>query len=336
MKAEKPFPVEAYSTSDSSDAGGDNAADAALVELGLRLKSLDYRFTTVTPLTHSRVNARPANQWAQGLEGVFGWSRPFEPMAVPDDIFSLMQQARILIPHDRGWRSSVRASTLGEVLFFHSAYPTSDANAVFFGPDTYRFVDAIERELERRTLPVLRAVDIGCGAGPGAITLARRYPRAEVFAGDINDAALRLAAVNAAVNAAFAGAANLRPVNSNLLDDVEGGFDLIVANPPYLVDPEQRTYRHGGGSLGMDLSFHIIDAAIGRLHSGGTLILYTGAPIVDGRDAFKEEAEDKLRRAGLECRYREMDPDVFGEELLSNAYSATDRIAAVVLTARMK
>ena len=42
----------------------------------------------------------------------------------------------------------------------------------------------------------------------------------------------------------------------------------------------------------------------------------------------------RLQAAGLDCGYREIDPDVFGEELLEPAYAAADRIAAVLVTAR--
>jgi hypothetical protein len=207
--------------------GKDIFHDTALVELGHALKDVGYRFTTVTPLTHSRVNARPGNEWANGIEGVFGWSRPFRPASIPPEIFGLMQRAHIIAPYENGWRCTLRASTLNGGLFFHSAYPTSEADAVFFGPDTYRFIDAIEHHLEQRAFPVQRAVDIGCGAGPGAIAVACRYPTAEVFAVDINDAALRLAGANAAL----AGADRVSPVHSNLLSNIEGTFDLIVATP---------------------------------------------------------------------------------------------------------
>lgn len=306
--------------------------DRALVELGRVLKDAGYQFTTVTPLTHMRVNARPANKWADGLAGVFGWSRPFFPEIISAKILDLMQKAAIIEPHERGWRCTLRASTLNGKLFFHSAYPTSEADAVFFGPDTYRFAEAIECHLERHASPIQRAVDIGCGAGPGAITLAHRHPNADVLAVDINDVALRLTRVNAVL----AGADRVSPVHSNLLSNIEGTFDLIVANPPYLVDPAQRAYRHGDGPLGAGLSLQIVDAAITRLRPGGTLLLYTGSAIVNGVDAFKAAAEEKLGRAGLACQYREIDPDVFGEELLSDAYSAADRIAAVLLFAQAK
>jgi hypothetical protein len=47
-------------------------------------------------------------------------------------------------------------------------------------------------------------------------------------------------------------------------------------------------------------------------------------------------AEEKLCCASLEYQYREIDPDMFGEELLSKAYSRTDRIAAVLLIGQAK
>jgi methylase of polypeptide subunit release factors len=239
-----------------------------------------------------------------------------------------MRLAGVVIHHGEGWRSLVRLSSLDGHLFVHSAYPTLDADAVFFGPDTYRFANAIRSHFSFGWRTVERAVDIGCGAGPGAVLCALARPAARVLAVDINDAALRFTRINAAL----AGAANVEPCHSNLLTDVQGVFDLMVANPPYLVDPAERAYRHGGGPLGAGLSLAIVDTALERLVHGGTLLLYTGAAIVDGLDAFRAAVEARLRHQDVTWSYREMDPDVFGEELLSGAYAHADRIAAVVLT----
>ena len=64
------------------------------------------------------------------------------------------------------------------------------------------------------------------------------------------------------------------------------------------------------------------------------MLLYTGVVIVNGHDAFFAEVTAKLNIAGLTYEYSEIDPDIFGEELNSEAYRMADRIAAVVLTAR--
>jgi precorrin-6B methylase 2 len=306
------------------------APEEALLRLARAVRDTGYRFTAVTPATHERVNRRTGNERARDLAGVFGWSRPFDPAILPPGLFELMQRAEVLAEDARGWRSAVRLSTLDGALFLHSAYPTSGAGAVFFGPDTYRFAAAVQAELRACRAPVRRAVDVGCGAGPGGILVARARPEAEVLMFDINDEALRLARVNAAL----AGAANAVPRRSDLLSAVEGAFDLVIANPPYLLDPARRAYRHGGGRLGEGLSVAILDAALGRLAPGGTLVLYTGAAVVKGRDPFRSAAEERLAAApDVGWTYREMDPDVFGEELDTGAYAEADRIAAVVLTA---
>ena len=306
----------------------DAASDSALIKLGELLKSHLYRFTTVTPATHERVNSRPGSAWANNLEGIFGWNRPFHASAIPVDILELMHAANVVVTDAEGWHSLLRASTLGETLFFHSPYPTKEEDAVFFGPDTYRFVAALEAHLDERRTPVRRAVDIGCGAGPGAISIALRYPQAEVLAVDINNKALRATRINASL----ASAHNVSTQYSNLLNDTAGTFDLIVANPPYMVDPIGRAYRHGGGLLGAGLSLAIVDAAVHRLRPGGSLVLYTGVAIVEGVDPFRLVIEEKLFDQKFRWAYKEIDPDVFGEELSSAAYSAVDRIAAVVLT----
>ncbi len=310
-----------------------DASKSALHKLGNALKQRAYSFTTVTPLTHRRVNARASAAWAHDLPGIFGWSRPFKD-AVPDAaLLCMMREAGIVEGDGAGegqsLRASLRAASLGGQLYFHSAYPTSASDAVFFGPDTYRFIRAMRASMLALDRPVRRAVDIGCGAGPGAVTIALAYPGAEVFGVDINPAALVLTEVNARI----AGAANLAAVNSNLLNNVDGQFDLIVSNPPYLLDREQRAYRHGGGDLGAGLSLAVVDEAIARLAPGGTLMLYTGVAIVASADPFRMAVEPRLRAAGFHWSYEEIDPDVFGEELENPAYAYSDRIAAVWLWA---
>ncbi|MGV3742735.1 MAG: methyltransferase [Burkholderiaceae bacterium] len=303
---------------------------AALKELGQALKRSGYRFTTVSPATHARVNGRAGNEWAKDLAGVFGWSRPFNLSMLPNEVLALMRTADVMVPHGDGgdaFRSRLRASSLDEELFFHSAYPTTEADSVFFGPDTYRFANAIEQFISLHGINARRVIDIGCGAGPGAIVAAKRLPAAEILATDVNPAALRLAALNAEL----AGTSNVLACFSNLLKDVPGNFDLILSNPPYLVDPGKRAYRHGGGELGAEFSLNILKASLERLNPGGTLLLYTGVAMVDGVDPFRKEVADILRGETVKWTYHEMDPDIFGEELECAAYAQADRIAAVVL-----
>jgi hypothetical protein len=65
--------------------------DKALVTLGKELQARNYRFTTITPATHHRVNRRPASS-ASALERVFGWSQPFKPNELPEEMLALLEQ----------------------------------------------------------------------------------------------------------------------------------------------------------------------------------------------------------------------------------------------------
>jgi len=305
------------------------SSDRALVALGGHLREMGYRFTTVTPETHRRVNDRPENAIARRIEDVFGWSRPFHTNVLPPPIVDLMFEADIIVPCEEGFRSLLRLSSLDDLLLFHSAYPTTAPDSVFFGPDTYRFAIALETHLREPIGPVERAMDIGCGTGAGGFIAARKFPMATIILGDINAKALKFARVNAALNAI----SNVRLAMSDILSGVDGSFDLVCANPPYLVDPAKRAYRDGGGSLGATLSLAIIEAAMERLTPGGTLLLYTGAAIVEGRDALRAEAAGRMQQSNFSWSYSEMDPDVFGEELDNSAYAHADRIAAAVFAA---
>ena len=297
-----------------------------LVELARLVQQTGYHFVTPTPATHARVNARADARVARSVRDVFGWSRPFEDGIVPDRIMRAMQAAGVLEPCGNLWRSGVRLSSLDGLLFLHSAFPTTQPDSVFFGPDTYRFAQALAEATPRS---VRRAVDIGCGSGAGAVLLATAQPNAEILGVDINPTALRFTRASAAL-----AGVPVKAAISDVLGGVAGQFDLIVANPPYLVDAAERAYRHGGGPCGAALSLSIVDAALERLEPGGSLILYTGAVVVNGIDTFYEAVALRLQESASNWRYRELDPDVFGEELDLGPYARADRISAICLTMR--
>ena len=309
---------------------GDLKSETGLLALMSFLKEREYEFVTPTPATHFRNNRREGNESARSLKDAFGWSRPFERSLLPKPLFGLLLDSAVVCECASGWKSLVRASTLHGDLFFHSAFPTVSPDAVFFGPDTYRFARAIKQNLASEPRQLSRALDLGCGSGAGGVIVARNASCRALVLSDINDAALQMSRLNAA----GAGVSGVACVHSDLFANVEGEFDMIVANPPYLNDPLQRAYRHGGGELGSALSLRIAQAAKTRLSPGGTLLLYTGSPIVGGVDRLLQAIEEDFATTDLQWSYEEVDPDVFGEELETAAYSTVDRIAAVVLTAR--
>ncbi|GGC95435.1 16S RNA G1207 methylase RsmC [Tersicoccus solisilvae] len=99
-----------------------------------------------------------------------------------------------------------------------------------------------------------RFLDLGCGWGPVALTLALRSPEAEVVAVDVNQRALELVRRNAAA----LGLAGLRAAEPGDVDPAQG-FDLIWSNPPIRVGKE---VLHG-----------LLTTWLPRLNPGGTALL---------------------------------------------------------------
>lgn len=290
------------------------------------LSALQYRFITVTPETHALVNARPGNERARSLRDVFGWNRSFSPDVLPAGLFDVMRAAdACLIEADGSWRATLRVASLGHRLFLHSAFPTLEPDAVFFGPDSYRFARAVQS----LALTATRAVDVGCGSGVGGIVLSHCAGlAAPVVLADINERALELARINAEV----AGIA-AEVVKSDVLREVDGAVDLVIANPPYLADDARRSYRDGGGASGAALSARMVKEALVRLDrdGGGSLLMYTGVAVRADGDPFWRLIQDDLEQSGARFEYEELDPDIFASELERPVYAEAERIAAVLL-----
>jgi release factor glutamine methyltransferase len=155
-----------------------------------------------------------------------------------------------------------------------------DKRAMVPRPETEQLVELVEARIENRES---RIVDVGTGSGVIAISLAAKFPEAKILAVDISDDALVLAQENAAM-------LNLKDrvqfLKSRLLENVEGAFDLIVANLPYISTQDRRTLSREvlhdpevalfAGKRGDELVRELIDKAPARLHPGGLLALEIG------------------------------------------------------------
>lgn len=283
------------------------------------LKRRGYRFVTPNPATHAIVISRPLHSRAD-LRDIFGWNRPFEPHELDPDLSELAALAGIVGRQDGRRVMRVRVASLEDQLFFHSAFPTSDPASVFFGPDTYRFSRYVLHHLAEAPSPNWIA-EMGAGSGAVGIVsaLLTNAPRLSLI--DINGEALRLAKTNAAT----------ARIEAELIlgDRLPKGPDLIIANPPYLVDPAQRTYRHGGSLLGTEIAIDWVRQVIDGGGPKRRMLLYTGAPIVAGRNPLIETISELCASVRARLSWEEIDPDVFGEELRGQAYGEVERIAAI-------
>lgn len=302
------------------------AAQAALTALLAHLQAAHYVFTSVTPATHRRVLRRPAPETAD-LRDAFGWNRPFDPGLLPDELAKALLDAHVLLVHEGLVRSRVRVSMVDGGLYLHSAFPTREHDAVFLGPDTYRFVRLLRQRLTGERLG--HVADLGAGSGVGGLSLCRFAAIGDLALVDVNPRALELARANAAFAAAPA-----REVLSGDLREVGRAFDLVVANPPF-IGGSGKTYSDGGGGQGAEIPVAWIEMALDCLAPGGRLLMYTGTPVRADGDPIMVAAREaaSLRRARLS--YDEIDPDIFGSQLNDPDYAEVERIAAVAIDIRL-
>jgi release factor glutamine methyltransferase len=135
-------------------------------------------------------------------------------------------QARELVQR-RGRREPL-AYVLGDWDFRRLTLKT-DARALVPRPETEIVVERCLALLEGVETP--RVVDVGTGSGAIALAIKDERPDAQVTATDISADALELARENARD-------LDVRFVHGDLLAGVEGTFDLVVSNPPYVLASE--------------------------------------------------------------------------------------------------
>ena len=138
--------------------------------------------------------------------------------------------------------------------------------------------------VEALKYPAKTVLDLGTGSGVLAVTLMMEWPKAEALATDISPAALAVARENAA---RFDIGDRLSFAQSNWFEGVQGSFDLIVANPPYIamdemagLDRDVRDYDPhialSPGGDGLD-PYRVIAACVRRhLSPDGRLIVEIG------------------------------------------------------------
>ena len=151
-------------------------------------------------------------------------------------------------------------------------------------PDTEIMIEAVLEECEDRFAP-WRFLDVGTGTGCILLSLLREFPFASGVAVDKSEEALQVAQRNARNQRL---ALRARFLHSDWLANVEGTFDVIVSNPPYITTSDMETLpeevKHYdptsalvAGEDGLDAYRALIPQATGRLVSGGWLFLEIGA-----------------------------------------------------------
>ena len=126
-----------------------------------------------------------------------------------------------------------------------------------------------------------RVLDLCTGSGVIGVTIANKK-NANVVASDISKKALEVARINAD----NLGDSKVTLVESDLFENIEGKFNVIVSNPPYIKKDVIRTLSKevqnepiialDGGIDGLDFYKKIVEEALNYLEDGGYLLLEIG------------------------------------------------------------
>ncbi|MCM0582572.1 peptide chain release factor N(5)-glutamine methyltransferase [Weissella diestrammenae] len=119
---------------------------------------------------------------------------------------------------------------LGHAPFYGREFNV-DRRVLIPRPETEELVDWVLKDQATTDLKVL---DIGTGSGAIAVTLASERPNWQVLASDISKDALAVAEMNAKQFSA-----SVTFLASDLFDQINGTFDVIVSNPPYISEQER-------------------------------------------------------------------------------------------------
>lgn len=144
-------------------------------------------------------------------------------------------------------------------------------------PETEVLADWAVRTLAGTPAPTV--VDMGTGSGALAIYVASHIPEARVYAVELSATAREYAARNAASNGVRITLVDASMTDPQLLRDLDGAVDLVVANPPYVPDTpdlEPEVYRDPpeavfSGADGMDAIRGLVPVAQRLLRPGGWL-----------------------------------------------------------------
>ncbi len=167
---------------------------------------------------------------------------------------------------------------LGSVGFHKHEFKT-DARALIPRPETEELAEWV---LSWELPGSQRVLDMGCGSGVIGLTLAAARPEWDVTLADVSPEALELARENAA--SLRLGRVSL--VESDLFSRVDGAFDVIVGNLPYVPESERATMAREvlhdpalalfGGADGLDVIRRFVERAFGHLVPGGRLVMEIG------------------------------------------------------------
>jgi release factor glutamine methyltransferase len=167
-----------------------------------------------------------------------------------------------------------------------------DKRALVPRPETEHLVELLHSKINRES----KILDVGTGSGVIALSLAAKFPEAQITAIDISEDALALARENAD---RLGLTSRVEFGQGNLLIYVSHVYDVIVANLPYVAEADRGTLSREvlhdpevalfGGPRGDEIVRKLIEVAPSHLAPGGLLALEVGVGQADDLAALMAE-----------------------------------------------
>jgi hypothetical protein len=216
--------------------------------------------------------------------------------ALPPELLTKLIEREVLIERDGGWQSRLTVTPVGSKLFFHDdnrIHVHEKMDHVFCGRCSMRLVARVAEVGATRRFT--RGLDLCTGSGVQGLSMSGSCD--EVVLGDVNPRALAYARANARVN----GVTNSRTVLSDLFSEIDGKFDIITANTPFLLLQEGSKALSGyGGHLGMEVELRLYQQLDERLMPGGISLVVASSAIVRGENVLATRLREIFRGKGYE------------------------------------
>lgn len=231
----------------------------------------------------------PAALEARHLVGALTGTPPEAFLAHPETLVGASDRRRVL----DGLASRLAGMPIGRIIGEREFY----GRPFLLGPDTLEpradsevLVDAVLEIVRREGLgdSPLRLLDVGTGTGCLLLTLLAELPRATGTGVDIAEGALAVARQNAR---RLGVASRAEFIARDLLAGVDGCFDILISNPPYIrsgdisgLDIEVREHDPpralDGGPDGLSF-YRRIGSSLQRVVPSGWVVFEVGAGMAD-------------------------------------------------------
>ncbi len=181
-------------------------------------------------------------------------------------------------------------------------------------PETEELILKTQKKLKQAPKNIL---DLCTGSGCIGISLALNYPHAQVTCSDISAPALQVAKQNAKTHKT-----KINFIESDLFNNINGIFDLIISNPPYIKEDDINTLtlevKHEprlaqiGGKKGTEIIEKIIKEAPKFLTPGGLLAMEIGDK--EGQKVLQFFSRDIWRDFVIERDFAGLDRFIFARK----------------------